>query len=87
MKSNLYERQIDYPSEITFKSIFRNERDLFDDIRLAMLKTVGEGSITSKTSRNSKFISYTIKAVFSSDEQLRSTCIKVSEIAGFMMMF
>jgi putative lipoic acid-binding regulatory protein len=98
-------KAITYPTEITFKVIFRDDPSTLDSIKAILAKKYEEDiedkkdmedtedieninySINTTPSRNSKFISYTITASFSSEESLNTVCNKISTLAGYMTMF
>lgn len=77
----------DFPCEVTFKAIFRNNPDIFNIIRSTLEISGISPEITAHESKNGKFISYSITAVFSSDETLKLACSNISSINGFMTMF
>ncbi len=81
------ERKIDWPSEITFKSIFRNKSYIMESIKSILMENNIKGDVYHKESKNGKFISYTITGTFLSDSELQLICHKISTIEGFMTMF
>ena len=81
------EKKIDWPSEIIFKSVFKNKPFIMESIQTLLSENGIDAKITSKESKNSKFISYTVTAVFESDENLKSICGKIATIDGYMTMF
>jgi hypothetical protein len=88
MNSATTEKNIpDFPCEVTFKAIFRNHLDTFSIIRSTLEISGISPEIVAHESKNGKFISYTITAVFSSDETLKLACSNISSINGFMTMF
>jgi len=80
-------KEIIYPAEITFKSVFKNKSYTEETIKSILGDININCSINGKESKNSKFISYTITAEFPSEEILDSICKKISTLEGFMMMF
>jgi len=83
----LQKRDIDYPAELVFKSVFRNRDDILGEIESSLSEIGIDATIRIRESGKSTFISYTIRAVFSSDEELKKACDRISSIEGFMMMF
>ncbi len=79
-------KKIDYPAEITFKSIFMHQPDLCEIIEAVLVEYGVYGRITHKPSRNGKFISYTITAEFGSESHLDEICTRISSLQGFVMM-
>ncbi|MBN2159947.1 MAG: DUF493 domain-containing protein [Spirochaetes bacterium] len=79
-------KKIDYPAEITFKSIFVHDPELAEIIRAILDEQGVAGEISHKPSKNSKYISYTITAEFESETRLNEVCCRISAIAGFIMM-
>jgi hypothetical protein len=80
-------KEIAYPAEITFKSVFHIQPDL-DVILASILDEQGiTGEITHRPSRNNKFVSYTITADFESEPLLEEVCKRIVAIQGFIMMF
>lgn len=79
-------KQIEYPAEITFKSVFSRVEDL-DAAIDAILNSRGiAGSITWAESKNGKYVSYTITAEFESEDHLQAICRNISTLTGFIMM-
>ncbi len=76
-----------FPTEITFKVIFRQGPHIRDMIRNVLSEKGLEGDIQDTESRKGTFISYTITAVFPSEEILQSTCSLLSGLNGFITMF
>ena len=81
------EKEINYPMEITFKSIFRNDSNKLENVKSVLTENELKGDITGKESKNGKFISYTITVVFPSEEILNRVCSQISTINGYMSMF
>lgn len=87
IESGVTKKEIIYPAEIIFKSIFRNLPYTIDTIRNIVTEHAITCRVTSKESSGGKFISYTITATFESEEILNATCSKIVMIEGFMSMF
>ena len=81
------EKKIDFPAEITFKSIFKKRSDTCSSIESILYEHSINGKITNRESRTGKFISYTITAEFPSNSILVTVCSSISELDGFMSMF
>jgi putative lipoic acid-binding regulatory protein len=81
------EKKIDYPSELTFKAVFRNREYTQQSLRTLLSESELEGTVTSRESRNGKFVSYTITSVFPDEETLDRLCSRISGMEGFMMLF
>ncbi len=79
-------KEINYPSEITFKSIFLHNPELHESISMILVEHGIEGQVNHKPSKNSKFISFTITAEFNSESHLNDVCTKITAIQGFIMM-
>lgn len=87
IESGVTKKEIIYPAEIIFKSVFRNLPYTIDTIRNIVTEHAITGRVTSKESSGGKFISYTITATFESEEILNAACSKIVMIEGFMSMF
>lgn len=79
-------KEIAYPAEITFKSVFSLNPELHEVITTLLMEHRVEGQVTHKPSRNSKFISFTITAEFESESHLHEVCSRIAAIQGFIMM-
>lgn len=79
-------KEIEYPAEITFKSVFTHDPELFSVIAALLAEHGVNGQITHRHSKNSTFISFTITADFQSEEHLNEVCSSISAIRGFIMM-
>jgi putative lipoic acid-binding regulatory protein len=79
-------KEIEYPAEITFKSVFNHDPGLFSVIADILANHGVDGQITHKHSKNSTFISFTITADFQSEEHLNQVCCSISAVRGFIMM-
>jgi len=80
-------RGIEYPAEMSFKSIFRNRFHTLESIKSILSESDIGANIESRESRNGKFISFTITARFSSEDELQNLCSKISSLEGFMTLF
>lgn len=87
VETNLKEKEIDYPAEITFKTIIRNNPYTIDSLKSIMGENEIDAEIKEQPSKAGKFISYTVTAEFKSDEELNKICTLVSQIEGFMNLF
>ncbi len=83
---NQMKKEIQYPAEITFKSIFALDPDLHEIITTVLIEHGVDGQVTHKPSKNSKFISFTITAEFESESHLNEVCSRITAIQGFIMM-
>ena len=81
------DKKIIYPAEITFKAVFRNNPFTLDAIKNILAKEDINGSVNIMPSKNSKFISYTVTAVFPSEDCLNMVCNKISTLEAYMTMF
>ena len=79
-------KQIDYPAEITFKSVFSRTEDTDAAIDDILAGGGIAGSVTRAESKNGKYMSYTITAEFESEDHLQATCKSISTLTGFIMM-
>lgn len=87
MIENGTKKEIIYPAEIVFKSIFRNRPYTMDSIRNILSESSVAGNVAHKESSGGKFISYTVTAVFPSEDMLNSICSKITTLEGYMSMF
>ncbi len=87
IESSTQKKEIIYPAEIVYKAVFRNMPYTMDTIRNVIHEHAVNGIVTAKESSGGKFISYTVTAVFHSEDDLNASCTKVSMIEGFMSMF
>jgi len=78
---------VEYPSEVMFKSVFRNTREVSEEITEILRKMNIDGEIYHTDSKSGKFTSYTITAVFSSHEELQDVCHQISSLKDHMMLF
>jgi putative lipoic acid-binding regulatory protein len=79
-------KEIKYPAEITFKSVFTHYPDLHEVIIGILAEHGITGEILHKPSKNDKFVSYTITAQFGSESHLNEVCSRLSSIQGFILM-
>ncbi len=80
-------KEITYPAEITFKSVFYLRQDLHDAITALLAEHGLDAQIDHRPSRNSTFISYTITAEFDSESHLERVCACIATVDGFVMLF
>lgn len=77
----------DFPVEITFKVICRNMPDLQCMIRNLIDEHRVQPEISERESREGRFISFTITALFPSEEVLNSICSRIASLNGVLTMF
>jgi putative lipoic acid-binding regulatory protein len=82
----MMKKEISYPAQITFKSVFRHHPDISGIIGTILNEHLAEAQVGHRYSKNGKFVSYTITAEFSSESHLNETCARISSIQGFIMM-
>lgn len=87
IESGTHKKEILYPSEIVYKAVFRNTPYIHDTIKNVIHEHGINVVVTAKESSGGKFISYTITAVFHSEDDLNASCTKVAMLEGFMSMF
>jgi len=80
-------KKINYPAQITFKSIFTHDARHHQTIETILIEHGAAGRISYRESKKSKFISYTITAEFASESHLNEICAKISALQGFIMLF
>ncbi len=77
----------DFPTEVTFKAVFRRRDGLHEEIA-AILKEKGiEAWLGERRSAKSTFVSFTVAATFPSEEMLKLVCSRIGALEGFRMMF
>ena len=81
------EKDIEYPAELTFKSVFRSSSNARSQIEDVLSDQGLKATVKDRESSRGKFISFTITASFPSAESLRHTCDRIASINGFMTMF
>ncbi|MCU0843664.1 MAG: DUF493 domain-containing protein [Spirochaetes bacterium] len=77
----------DFPTEISFKAVYRFSPHQMETLKNALHEQGLSAVVESRPSSGGKFISYTVTAVFESEERLKAVCGLVAEIEGFMTMF
>ena len=78
---------VQYPTEITFKSVFRNGGRTHDSI-ISIIREYGlDAKVDNRASREGKFISYTVSGVFPSEEMLTTVCQRIASLELYMTMF
>jgi len=87
IQSSTPKKEIQYPSEIVFKAVFRNMPYTMDVIKNIIHEHADSVNVTSRESSGGKFISYTVTAIFQSEERLNSSCTQITMTEGFMMLF
>lgn len=88
IEGNTTKKEIIYPAEVIFKSVFRNRPYTMDSIRNILAEhSIPEGKVTAKESSGGKFISYTVTGIFQSEENLNTVCTQITMIEGFMSLF
>ncbi|HPS57913.1 MAG TPA: DUF493 family protein [Spirochaetota bacterium] len=80
-------KEINYPAELIFKSIFRNRPYTMECIRNILAESLVPGEVVHRESSGGKFISYTVTAVFPSEDTLNSVCSKITTLEGYMSLF
>ncbi len=76
-----------FPDEITFKVICRNNPVLPGTIRNLICEHDLDPEISERASRGGKFISFTITALFPSEEKLQNICSKIASLNGVLTIF
>jgi putative lipoic acid-binding regulatory protein len=79
-------KKINYPAEITFKSVFADHPELHEMVIAILVEQGVAGNVSHKPSRNNKYISYTISAEFGSESHLSEVCDRLSAVQGFIML-
>ena len=88
IESSTAKKEIIYPAEVIFKSVFRNRPYTMDSIRNILAEhCIPDGNVTAKESSGGKFISYTVTGIFPSEENLNAICTQITMIEGFMSLF
>jgi hypothetical protein len=77
----------DFPTEVVFKAVFRNKPYTIETLKSVCREAGIDAIVSDRESRNGTFISYTITAVFPSEEVLKAVCSRVGAIEGFYTMF
>jgi putative lipoic acid-binding regulatory protein len=80
-------KEIAYPSEVIFKAVFNNLPYTKESIVSILTEEVKQGDVAVKASTGGKFLSYTIKAEFNSEEELQAVCSMIAGLEGFKMLF
>ena len=86
IESSTAKKEIIYPSEIVFKTVFRNRPYTLEIIKNIIHEHADCVTVTAKESSGGKFISYTITAVLESEDTLNSSCSQITMAQGFMMI-
>lgn len=77
----------DFPTEITFKAVFRERAGLLEEIVAILAEKGIEARLGEKRSAKNTFISFTVAATFPSEEMLNLVCSRIGALEGFRMMF
>jgi putative lipoic acid-binding regulatory protein len=86
-KENDEQIQSEFPREITFKIVYYNKPTLSDTIKSCLTEKNLSYELGEKVSSNGKFISFTVSAIFESEELLQNICGELQLIEGYKMMF
>lgn len=76
----------EYPMEITFKVIYRTG-GVRDSIVSCLSEKGLSHEITERPSGKGTFVSYTVTAMYGSEDLLHNVCSELKSISGFMTMF
>ncbi|HNR88585.1 MAG TPA: DUF493 family protein [Spirochaetota bacterium] len=77
----------DFPTEVTFKAVFRSSPFTRDTIRSLVLEHNVDPEISQRESREGRFVSITVTAVFPSEKVLQAVCANIAALDGFVTMF
>ncbi|HQQ51818.1 MAG TPA: DUF493 family protein [Spirochaetota bacterium] len=77
----------EFPREIMFKAIFHNKLFLKEMLINICAENTIDAHITERESKQGKFISYTITALFAHEEVLHAICSHITRLDGFITMF
>ncbi|HOF12860.1 MAG TPA: DUF493 family protein [Spirochaetota bacterium] len=77
----------EFPREITFKVIFYNKLFVKEMLINICADNTIDAHITERESRQGKFISYTITAMFAEEKLLHAICSHITQLDGFITMF
>lgn len=80
-------KEKEFPREITLKAIFYTRAYLKDMLINICNENNVTAHITEKESKNGKFISYTITAIFDEEAILNAVCNSITHIEGIVTMF
>ena len=86
-ESTTTEKEVTYPSEVTFKSVFRSQSYTLESIKTVLAEHCPDAKVTAKESKGGKFTSYTVTAEFPSEEVLQSICESIASLEGYMTLF
>ncbi|HOP62168.1 MAG TPA: DUF493 family protein [Spirochaetota bacterium] len=88
IEGNTTKKEINFPAEVIFKSIFRNRPYTMESIKTILAEhSIDQGNVIAKESSGGKFISYTVTGIFPSEENLNTVCTQITMIEGFMSLF
>ncbi|HPA73583.1 MAG: DUF493 family protein [Spirochaetes bacterium] len=77
----------DFPTEVTFKAIFRNRPYTMETLKNICQEAGLDAEISDRGSSKGNFISYTVTAMFPSDDALKTLCARIGQVEGFYTMF
>ena len=77
----------DFPTEVTFKAIFRNRPYTMETLKNICQEAGLDAEISDRGSSKGNFISYTVTAMFPSDDVLKTLCSRIGQVEGFYTMF
>lgn len=77
----------DFPTELTFKAVFRERTNLREEIAAILAEKGIDAQLGEKRSVKNSFISFTVTATFPSEEMLQMVCSRIGSLDGFRMMF
>jgi hypothetical protein len=78
--------ETEFPMEITFKVIYRSG-GVRESIEKCLSNKGLSHEITERPSGKGTFMSYTVSAVYSSEDLLHSVCSELRTLSGYMTMF
>jgi len=87
MMANENHSNDEFPREITFKVIFHNTLFLKEMLINICAENTIDAHITERESKQGKFISYTITAMFAEEKLLHAICSHITQLDGFITMF
>lgn len=76
-----------FPTEVTFKAVFRNRPYTMETLKNLCQEAGLDAQISDRGSSKGNFISYTVTAMFPSDDVLKSLCSRIGQVEGFYTMF
>jgi len=77
-----------FPADIVFKAIIRSGVPFtMETIKSILAEKELHALVSTKESRNGKFVSYTVSARFPSNDCLMTVCAGIASLEGFMTLF